>query len=969
MTLPLRLLVPALFFCSGAAALVYEVIWSKYLGLIFGSTAQAQTTVLAVFMAGLALGNNFFGRIAHRQQVPLERYGYMEVGLGLWAFFFPQLYALGDSLFVAVGAPFLGSNTILLLIKGAISLLLLFAPTFLMGGTLPMMAVWLARRSDDAARLTARFYAINTIGAVTGAAFAGFYLVQNLGLPTTLQCIGGLNVLLGIAAIAVSRRELPGFAPKSSATATTERPALDWRIGLLVATTGAISLALEGLAARALALVVGGSLYAFATVLIAFILGIGVGGSVIASPRLSLRWPVVWILLAAASLYITLFILGLEQWTIFYSQAKLGLAQNATGYSYHQALVVLVAIIALGIPAALLGAVLPLCLRTQLTPGGDPGAHVGRLLTWNALGAVVGALASGFVLMPLFGLRGSLAVCSALLAIAAFLYASANNLSSLKPASVVLAILVILGSSLGGEGWRHVLGSGVFRLRTMAIDKSVLEERKKSVRILYYEDAADATVAVETSQNPAFPGQLVLKVNGKADASSAADLSTQMLLGHLPVMARPDAKDVFVLGLGSGITCGAILAHPGITNLTVAENCRPIIEAAELFAPFNQDALKNPRTRLFFEDARTVLKLSPQQYDIIISEPSNPWTAGIGSVFSLEFYQIAAARLKEGGVMAQWFHIYEMDDNIINMVLRTFRMVFPYVEIWEPQAGDLILIGGQSPWDINPEKVKRVFAQQQAQKQLQDVGLSTPETVFIRQLASQRTAWAIPGDGGVQQDHFPVLEYTAPRAFFIGRSATQVFDFDERTEQFLLASPAKRELLRGIGADEVWKTLTKYPSDNTFLMESMRAYIPLARSTNAATALAPAGSATIFHPRASLGELAQVLTNAVPDEKLLNSAENAILAEAEESPEVAGMINSVLRTLLAEEKDNEERRSSLARFAAIGAKVWLIHGRPTPALELIALGREFDATLPQLGYLERIANGLNAQAAEAQQAR
>jgi spermidine synthase len=291
-------IVLALFFCSGATALVYEVVWSKFLSQMFGSTVYAQTVVLATFMAGLALGNKLFGRWADGLAHPVRAYGWLEIGIGIYAVLFPMLDRAADHIFVAVGASLIEQPGALLALKGTLSALLLITPTVLMGGTLPLMAAWLQKSdTDDAGRRSARFYSVNSLGAVTGSALAGFFLVQTFGLIVTLQIAAVVNALIGILAIVISREvetsnpSTLNPQPSTNTSAGTPPSTLNSQpltlqsAGLIVALTGGVSMGFEVLSARSLALIFGSSLQSFAVVLIAFILGIGLGAAWIASPR------------------------------------------------------------------------------------------------------------------------------------------------------------------------------------------------------------------------------------------------------------------------------------------------------------------------------------------------------------------------------------------------------------------------------------------------------------------------------------------------------------------------------------------------------------------------------------------------------------------------------------------------------------------------------------------------------------
>jgi spermidine synthase len=443
--------------------------------------------------------------------------------------------------------------------------------------------------------------------------------------------------------------------------------------------------------------------------------------------------------------------------------------------------------------------VLPLMIRAMSIGGELLGARVGALLTWNTLGAVAGTLIAGFVLMPLCGLRNAFGVLALALALVALILALRRGWLTGIAAAVCVCGLVFCLFIFGGESWRNVMSSGVFRILETKFEPNLMAIRKQHFKILFYEDGPDATVSVEQVDGIIAPAQMGLRINGKPDAGTQLDLSTQLLVSHLPMLAKPGAKDVFVLGLASGMTAGAILAYP-INRLDIAENCDAVVNASKLFVDWNHHVLDDPRTHLWHEDARTVLKLRPQQYDVIISEPSNPWFVGIGSVFSREYYQLAASRLKPGGVMAQWFHVYETDDDMVELVLRTFSSVFPYVEIWDAGAGDIILLGSSQPWPTGPDVFRQGFAIDRVRTDMWMIDIQSPEALMARQLASQRTGFAIAGDGPMQSDLFPVLEYAGPRAFYLGTGSRILDHFDERTRQQLLAPAEKIAALKSLSA-------------------------------------------------------------------------------------------------------------------------------------------------------------------------
>ena len=484
-------LVLVLFFCSGATALVYEVVWSKFLSQIFGSTIYAQTVVLAAFMGGLALGNKIFGRRADRLRQPVRVYGCLEIAIGLYAFFFPSLDRWVDRIFVAVGTGIAEHPGWLLAWKGFLSAALLLGPTILMGGTLPLLAAWLQKFSSDAGRRSALFYSVNSLGAVVGAGLAGFWLVQNLGLVSSLQMTAMVNVIIGATAGWLSRTRLIGIASPAEPVVTTANgvassPTRRWACAV-VAMTGAVSMGLEVLASRSLAMIFGSSLQSFAVVLMAFILGIGLGSAWIASShrRKIPDAKMVALLLCVAAGWITLLVFNIERWVDFYRIAQTGIGRTSVGYVYHEWLTTGISLVILGLPAACIGAVLPLMIRAESAGTVTLGDKVGTLLTWNTLGAVAGTLTAGFVLMPLVGLRNAFGILALVLALGTGVVTWRSGWRTGKILAVSAAVFAGCLFVFGGEDWRCVISSGVFRGREKEFDPTAMPLRKQHVKILF----------------------------------------------------------------------------------------------------------------------------------------------------------------------------------------------------------------------------------------------------------------------------------------------------------------------------------------------------------------------------------------------------------------------------------------------------------------------------------------------------
>ena len=948
-----------LFFASGATALVYEVLWSKYLSMMLGSTVQAQTVVLAVFMGGLALGNRLFGKRSGTIKKPLAGYAVLEFLIGLYAFAFTYIYSAADWTFVAVGSNFAQATWALLFLKLLISVVLLLIPTVLMGGTLPLIASWIQKQPQyESGARVGLFYAINSLGAVTGAGLAGFYLIQTYGMSGTLLMTALVNLFIGLIAAILSKMHEEDLVasrpsvehPTPAAPAAVPAATTLW-FATLVALTGGVSMGLEVLSARALALIAGGSLQAFALVLMSFILGIGLGSIIISSSRAAHRFGIhmVYALLLAAATLVVINVVYIEELTTLYSRARFGLALNPVGYIWHQLSIAFFSFLILGLPAAFLGAAVPLSIRLVGAAQQSLGDQVGRLLTANTIGAVIGVLITGFVLMPLAGLRGAFATLAILL-MAVTAYIALKRANSIA-ATIALALIGISLASIvsTGENWRYVIGSGIFRMRNVYPTAEYWQKRKDQTEIAFYKDSADATVAVERARNEG-ESSVILRINGKTDASSKGDLATQYLLAHLPMAAKPDATNVFVLGFGSGITGGALLNHP-IQKLTIAENCGPVLEAGQFFAKFNNGVLTNSRTVIRNDDARAVLKLSSTKYDIIINEPSNPWVVGVGSVFSKEFYELCASRVTDDGIVAQWFHSYEMSNYIIALVLRTFASVFPHMEVWDTQEGDLVMLGSMKPWTSNAAQYQKIFERPGVRKDLEQIKIFTGVSLWARQIASQKTAGAITGDGPIQTDDVPILEYAAPKAFFQGAEATTLHLFDERTLQFPLADKAKLAIMRALPENTLLDTFSfTFSSSNPDIRQYISAVAN--KASGAYERLDPMGH-IIFRPAELYPENPSIPTNAVPVYETCLKLEAEMLRNPANWREPAAKIETIL-TDLANKNMLSPAGFNPCYYAAFIARFAIGDDDYRTAMRYLRLGMIFPQGQDQILFLTRV---------------
>ena len=775
-------LITACFLASGAAGLIYQVVWSRYLALFLGHTSYAVVAVLVAFMAGLALGNAWFGARADRTQRPLAIYAWLEIGIGLYAVAFPTYYGLCHDAFIGLARRLQPGSGSLLFLKFGFSFLLVLLPTVLMGATFPVLVRYVTRSLAELRERVAALYAINSVGAVAGCILADFWLIPKYGLEMALFGGAALNLLVGLTALVLTfRTEGQPLAPSSR----TEAPpvpgeiysASELRLALIgIGLSGFVAMLYEVAWTRLLALALGSSTHAFSLMLITFISGIALGAWIVylwkglRRTLLAFAWAEIAL---AGTLFVSLFFYRYLSYG-FVQMAGL-LARREAAYPLYELLQAAICFSVMLIPTLCLGMTLPLVSRIATTELSRTGRSVGSVFALNTVGTVLGAILTGLWIMPALGLARTFALGIALNAGLGLTVLLWNRLGQRRralifPCTVGLLLLWYVGASLGPI-WERSLLLGLWRLQNPPESAAAFRKMAEEVVLHYHKDGAGATVAVQSWKHR-NPEQLTLKVNGKADAGTATDMITQLLLAHIPALLHPTAKQALVVGLGSGMTCGALARHSAVERVDAVEISPEVVEAARLFRRFNDNVLESPKLHVSVEDAKSFLQLGTRQYDLIISEPSNPWMAGVAAVFSREYYESCAARLQPDGVMAQWMHVYETSDETVEMVLRTFFSVFPYTSIWQPATGDLILLGATRPLQVDLESTRRRFADPAIQEDLARVGLRSLPTVLAREIIPQQNAlFTVPAQGAIHSDFFPQLEYLAQRGFFLGKAA------------------------------------------------------------------------------------------------------------------------------------------------------------------------------------------------------
>jgi spermidine synthase len=650
-----------------------------------------------------------------------------------------------------------------------------------MGATLPVLAQVAAPDPATAGSRVGRLYAANTAGAVLGAASAGFLLLPVLGALATNRLAALVNLAIGTTAILVGRATRRGWVmgpppprrPRSARgtvpsplPSAPERWAVPAALGTIML-AGSLAMVYQVAWNRALGLVLGSSTYAFTVTLTTVLLGLA-GGSALAA-----RW-VDRLAAPGLALGVVQVLTGVTAFA-----GLVGLAEapylfvrlfTATG-GRHAGVVALQFLIAAGLillPALLAGAVLPLCVRLAATGGLPVAALVGNLYGLNAFGAIVGSVMARFLLVPRTGIRGALvfAILVNLLLAAALGLACPGPRRRLARGLAVVAPLLAVGLVLSAPTWKaSVMASGVAvnAPRLARLNRAAFRYfRDETVRLLFYREGITTTVSVEL-----LGEKLSLHVDGKADAStSPVDMPTQVLLGHLPALIHPGPQDVLLIGLGSGITAGAILRHP-VRALTVVELEPAVVRASRFFDTVSHRPLEDPRTRLVANDARNHLLLTRDRYDLIVSEPSNPWMAVAATLFTQEFFAQIRDRLTPGGVFGQWLQLYSLAPDIVQTVVATFQAVFPHAAMFRTATGDTILLGSTAPFRIDPDGLRRRASEARVRADLARAGVSGPADLGARIALDLGDATRFAGAAPVNTDDNGRVEFAAPRTLYV----------------------------------------------------------------------------------------------------------------------------------------------------------------------------------------------------------
>ena len=761
-----------LFFLSGATGLVYEVVWHRMLVLVFGSTAFATATILASFMSGLALGSFCFGRLADRYRDPLKVYAYLEAGIGVFALLFPVILSGVTAAYVGIYQQFDATFYLFSLLRFILSFLILVIPSFLMGGTLPVLSKLFIREFGRLGAGIGSLYGTNTLGAVVGTFSAGFFFIILFGAKETTYIAAAVNILIAAAAFFWSRfaplqhqdnRSTTGSVDNRQPDRQPDRkpypPYVYFVILGVYGLSGFCALAYEVLWTRVLVFYVHSTTYAFTIMLTSFLLGIALGsllfGRLIDKSKQQLG------LLAAIEVLIGLFaILSIWEFRTL-DDLMVSLTDRVPSWQMFVMARYAGAFLIMFIPTLLMGIAFPLASKIYSQNQERLGRFVGNIYSVNTVGSVLGSIAAGFVMIPLIGITNGIILVASLNLILGIVILLAHPFMG-RPAkwAVVAGIAVII----------PVAGAAIPTDRPLGLYSRPFRDLEEGGKVLFYDEGIGATVTVH--QLPPDPADKqvykLLEVDGVNVAGTMPTLRlSQKLQGHLPVLlykasTGKDPRNVFLLGMGTGASSYAATRHR-IDRLDVLEIVAAEIDALPFFGELNRDLLSEPKVRIRIDDARNFLLATQEEYDVIESDTIHPEQNA--NVFSREYFELARERLSEDGVFSVWLPMYGMSEQTFKILINTLYAAFPHVTVWYASTQPTrhaLLVGSKQKLKIDYGLLQEELAYPPVRESLAEVGLEDVFTVLGSFITDESRLSGYVADSLVSTDNRPYLAYYNP---------------------------------------------------------------------------------------------------------------------------------------------------------------------------------------------------------------
>jgi len=766
-----------IFSISGCAGLVYQSIWTQYLGLFLGHAAYAQSLVLGIFMGGMAIGSWWTSARSLRWRNLLRAYAWVELAIGVAALVFHPVYLATTNFAYAVAFPALADSGLAQLFKWLSAGLLIFPQAILLGATFPLISNSLIRRrSGGNGAILAGLYFTNSIGAAFGALFATFVLLPAVGLPGTMRFAAVLNIVVAIAAFMLAARD-SSVAPRAEMEPASRRSVPVMTLLLAAAlVTGLTSFVYEIGWVRMLSLVLGSTVHAFELMLAAFIGGLAFGGLWIRKRIDGYKQPLrvasyVQILMGVAALASLVIYDHSFDWVAWFMSS---LSKSDGGYALFNLVTMSTAILIMAPAAFFAGMTLPLFTFELIRAGGGE-ASVGRIYAANTIGAIIGVFAAVHFLVPALGLKLTMVSAAAgdlVLGIVLLRHALEPERVRAYLGTLAGCGAALVAALLLAQFDPAAMAGGVYRTGDARLNKDI--------RVAYYQDGSTASVASYITKQ----GVVAIATNGKADASiqmipekaPTADELTMVMSGLLPLATNPQAHTAAVIGFGSGLTTHTLLGKPNLELVDTIEIEPAMYEGAKVFGRNVERAYKDSRSHVHFEDAKTYFAAQQLRYDIIVSEPSNPWVSGVASLFSREFYRFIPQHLNRDGVFVQWLQQYEITDELVATMVRALAGSFSDFRVYLSDDLDLIILakveGKFAPID------EAVFREHNLQPLLKRVGLSSPDDLNVRAIGNRQSLLPLVDALSIRSnsDFYPIVSLEAPRARFARNMAHVLSD-------------------------------------------------------------------------------------------------------------------------------------------------------------------------------------------------
>ncbi len=753
--------------------------WQKYVSRLLGNDSTSTAIILATFLGGLSLGYFLCGKLTTRIKNHFKVYAILEGLVGAWCLNFPVIFNAVESF----TRSWEFSPPLLIMVQGGVcSVLLMGIPTVCMGGTIPFLTRGLSENIAEATHIHANVYAVNTAGAFLGTLLAGFYLIPEYGLPLTVMGTAVLNL-----AACLFFYLLSGLAkkhrPSEEAPACGLRPApmrySPLVLYLIAFLSGFYVMTLENVLIRITNLSMGSSSYTFSLLVSVFILSIAVGSYAVGKLK-TVPDHLLFVNQFLIALFLILIYLSLDTWPYWAHIIRIAFQSNMVGFRAYYVGVFLVLLSVLILPVGLMGATVPIAFHEIKRDLPNVGKHSGILFSVNTVGNLVGSLMGGIVFYYFLNNAKIFLTAVGFAAISAGL-ASRKLARRYVMSALILSVSVLLFIFTPFYNEHHFT-FGTFRERAplpYSLDGPKkffyhYDEWEGTAEVKFYKDGPVSTVGVVEfpGKTPGEKKTLAIMVNGKADSSTAGDIFTLKLLAHLPALLAEKRKDVMVIGLGTGITAGEMTLYPDTVHIDVAEISPTVVQALPCFREFNYNVHENPKVIIHIGDAFRILGRSRKKWDIIISEPSNPWVTGVDLLFTQEFYRLAKEHLSDNGILVQWAHIYSANEQMIGMILNTVRSQFRYCHtfISDPGLGDVIFVASDKylSKDDLEKAATRLDANPEVRESLKKIALDSVDAVLMREIWSASYSSEKFSDFGIQTMDYPRLHYMAGKSFFTG---------------------------------------------------------------------------------------------------------------------------------------------------------------------------------------------------------